>query len=486
MHLYPTRIKGLRWKLIRDPIYNYIFFSKEVEGRLLDTLYLQRLRRIRQLQVAYLVYPGADHSRFQHSLGTMHLSGLFAEQLLSVLEEYEDLEGYDKSELVEATRIAGLVHDLGHGPYSHAFEEAILFRSKELSKKELGNHELVGLALMRTEGFKNVIEECSSKANLEGLCDLVDKIMDDKKPADRIISLLRKTIKAWIYPADIMDFLMRDSYYTGTREYGTIDYYRLITYSYPYEDLIVLDRNALYSLRSFLQSRYYMFETVYLHKVCRSFDYMVQLMMKEASEYLELESRVLSILEGKPEAFLELDDFNVLYMINKIPSKDAKAERAKYYLKCLLERINLWKPVGQPIEITFPLDAMGHFMFKYGDIEKAARDIKDKVIEYMVKNDALKVYADDIWVDHNLKRTLPALPYPLETLRLAKLEEGVSIVSKVEVPKLLEESGLSPRVTFTLYVPSKLVKDTSLRVLMENIVDKVYSETFSVTKAITM
>ena len=77
--------RGLRWKLIRDPLYNYIPFNKDVEGEVIDTIYMQRLRRIRQLQIAYLVYPGADHTRFQHSIGVMHLAGMFSEHLLYCL-----------------------------------------------------------------------------------------------------------------------------------------------------------------------------------------------------------------------------------------------------------------------------------------------------------------------------------------------------------------------------------------------------------------
>ena len=480
------RSRRVKWKLIRDPIYNYIPFNKEVEGAIIDSIYLQRLRRIRQLQVAYLVYPGADHSRFQHSLGTMHLAGMFAEQLINIIEEHEGLRGYDRDELVEATRLAGLLHDLGHGPYSHAFEEAILYRSEELSRRGLGNHELVGLALLRSPEFSGLLKSAMENAGFPQLYDLVESIIDESKPTDPIIDVLRKTIKAWIYPADIMDFLLRDSYYTGTREYGTIDYYRLITYSYPHGDMIVLDRNAIHSLRSFLQSRHYMFETVYLHKVCRSFDRAVQEMLVKAKDLLGLEEKVLAIADDRPEEFLELDDFNILYMINRLEGGKPEADEAKHYLRSILDRRSLWKPVGQPIEIAFTSDATGHFLFKYSDAERAAKDLEKKVKEEMGKSEALKRYSEGVWVDHNLKRTLPALPYPLETLKLARRDRDVTVVSEVSLPKLLEESGLTPRISFTVYVPYKLSKDATLREAMEKIVEEVYKETFSTIKAVTM
>lgn len=485
MHPY-FRKKRVMWKLIRDPIYNYVPFNKEVEGSIIDTLYLQRLRRIRQLQVAYLVYPGADHSRFQHSLGTMHLAGMFCDRLLSFLEENEELEGYERDELLEACRLAGLLHDIGHGPYSHAFEEAILYKSRELEEKKLNNHELVGLELLKNQEFASRLESSSSKVGFESLYNLLLNILGEERRATPVLDVLRKTVKAWIYPADIMDFLLRDSYYTGTREYGTIDYYRLITYSYPYDRVIVLDKNAIHSLRSFLQSRYYMFETVYLHKACRTFERAVQEMLCEVNELLSLESRVLSLKEGDPREFLELDDFNILYMISRLEGKSGKVEKAKYYLKSLLERKSLWKQVGPSIEISFPYDTTGHFLFKYGDVERAARDIKSRIVEEMERIETLKPYIEEVWIDHNLKRTLPALPYPLETLKVARRDDGLTIVSEASIPRLLEESGLTPRISFNVYAPYKLAKDPSLRGIVEDIVGKVYKEAFSTIKSVTM
>lgn len=485
--MYPYfREKKVRLKLIRDPIYNYIPFNKEVEGYLIDTVFLQRLRRIRQLQVAYLVYPGADHSRFQHSLGTMHLAGMFCDRLLAVLEESEGLGGFERDELLEACRLAGLLHDIGHGPYSHAFEEAILYKSRELEDKGLNDHELVGLKMLRNTELRDKLEEASVKMGFDNLYELLLKILGGEESQHPIIEVLKKTVKAWIYPADIMDFLLRDSYYTGTREYGTIDYYRLITYSYPYEKMIVLDKNALHSLKSFLQSRYYMFETVYLHKACRSFEKAVQEMLSDVNEALSLESRVLGIAEGDPTGFLELDDFNILYMVSKVESRSENIERAKHYLRSLLERRSLWKQVGPTIELTFPYDTTGHFLFKYGDVERAARDIKERIVEEMEKNDVLKPYVEDVWVDHNLKRTLPALPYPLETLKMVRREERLTVVSEVSIPRLLEESGLTPRISFTVYVPYKVAKDHILRGYVEDIVEKVYKEAFSTIKTVTM
>ncbi|MCD6359277.1 MAG: HD domain-containing protein [Armatimonadetes bacterium] len=117
-----------RPKLIRDPIYNYIEINPD-EIAIVDHPLLQRLRHIRQLQTTYLTYVGGEHSRFQHSLGVMHLATEFAEHL-----------GGDEA-IIKATRMLGLLHDLGHGPYSHTFDDAIIQRSDELRKKGIKSHE---------------------------------------------------------------------------------------------------------------------------------------------------------------------------------------------------------------------------------------------------------------------------------------------------------------------------------------------------------
>ena len=111
---------------ITDPVHRYISFS-EVEKELIDTAVFQRLRRIRQLAGAHLVYPSAQHSRFEHSLGTMHVAGYAGETLLT--------KGYlDDEDKVRELRLAALLHDIGHGPFSHLFEEVLELRSREAMK----------------------------------------------------------------------------------------------------------------------------------------------------------------------------------------------------------------------------------------------------------------------------------------------------------------------------------------------------------------
>ncbi len=479
----------LEWEFFRDPIYNYIPYNKEIEGLIVDTFTVQRLRRIHQLQIAYLVYPGADHTRFQHAIGVMHLAGIFCEHILSTIESSGQVGSelvYDKNTMIEAIRLSGLMHDLGHGPYSHAFEEAILMSSKELKAKNLGDHEKVTTALIKHGEIWEKLGEAETNYGLNGLRELVIDVLSEydlKTPM--ITRLLQKTIKNWVYPADIMDFLLRDSYYTGTREYGTIDYYRLIFYSYPFKDLIVLDEKALFSLKGFLQSRTHMFESVYFHPVCRSFDHMVQVMMKKASEKLELESRVLSIIEGDPKRYLELDDYSILYMIWRLEDESGDVREAKMLLKDLLERKMRWKPIGTSIDIMFPSKDIPFFL-KYSYVEKAARDI-ETVLRELLEDSGMTDIIEDVWVDHSLKRTLPALPYPLESIKLAKKEgSSIKIKREIPIPQLLEESGLTPRVTFTVFGPYKLVKDPHTGSMLEKLARQAFSTVLGASAGITM
>jgi len=314
----------LTWDLIRDPIYDYIPYNKEVEAEVIDTLVFQRLRRIRQLQMAYYVYPGADHTRFQHSIGVMHVAGLFAQQLIKgLLRSFgeEGLKGYKAESLIEASRLAGLLHDLGHGPFGHAFEEAIL-SSNELSQKKLSDHERLGLLLVKYTEVEKIIKEAEN-LGLDNLYELVENILAEETPSCPLLQLFRKTVKAWLYPADILDFLMRDAYYAGTREYGSIDYLRLINHSHPYpeEDKynnIVIETKALGALRSYLYSRMSMYEYVYFHPVVTAFNRVLVEAMREADNYLGLTEAVEKLGEGEASDYISLDDWHIIIGFEKL------------------------------------------------------------------------------------------------------------------------------------------------------------------------
>ena len=296
---------------ITDPIHKHIRFTK-VEHDILDNQMFQRLRRIRQLAGAHLIYPSAQHSRFEHSLGTMHIAGYAAETLLS--------KGYlESEEEIQELRLAALLHDIGHGPFSHLFEEV-------LNEKNRKNHEDIGKEIILKSEISDIISryghDPSTISNLS--CGLSK------------IKFLNEII-AGSLSADIMDYLPRDGMFTGT-EYGNIDYHRLVTsFRVVTKNHLALDRSALYSFESMLISRYEMFKAVYFHKTVRSAEVMLLHSMLLADDQLNLTDISL-------ENFLELTDENVLERIislkhqNEIASKLAIDYRSRRLLKCVYER----------------------------------------------------------------------------------------------------------------------------------------------------
>ena len=296
---------------ITDPIHKHIRFT-EAEHDILDSQMFQRLRRIRQLAGAHLIYPSAQHSRFEHSLGTMHIAGYAGETLLS--------KGYlESEEEIQELRLAALLHDIGHGPFSHLFEEV-------LNEKSRKNHEDIGKEIILKSEISDIISrygyDSSTVSNLS--C------------GQSKIKFLNEII-AGSLSADIMDYLPRDGMFTGA-EYGNIDYHRLVTsFQVVTNDQLALDRSALYSFESMLISRYEMFKAVYFHKTVRSAEVMLLHSMLLADEQLNLTDISL-------ENFSELTDENVLERIislkdqNEIASNLATDYRSRRLLKCVYEK----------------------------------------------------------------------------------------------------------------------------------------------------
>lgn len=264
---------------ITDPIHRYIRFS-QVEKDVIDSPAFQRLRRIRQLAGAHLVYPSAQHSRFEHSLGAMHIAGLAGEGLLA--------KGHiDNAETVQELRLAALLHDIGHGPFSHLFEEVL----------EVGcgtGHEEMGGRIIRESEVADALERNGYGA------EHIARLSFGQSRTGFLNEIISGSLSA-----DIMDYLPRDSYFTGA-EYGAVDYYRLTSSFEVARRRLALDRSALNSLESMLISRYEMFKAVYFHKTVRSAEVMLLEAMIDADEVLHLTDTTLgNYLSLTDEATLE-------------------------------------------------------------------------------------------------------------------------------------------------------------------------------------
>jgi HD superfamily phosphohydrolase len=264
---------------ITDPVHRYIRFS-QVEKEVIDSPAFQRLRRIRQLAGAHLVYPSAQHSRFEHSLGAMHIAGLAGESLLD--------KGYiDHAEAVQDLRLGALLHDIGHGPFSHLFEEVLEYRRST-------THEEMGRRIILESEIADILGRHGHSADL--ICRL--------SFGQTKVNFMNEIISGGL-SADIMDYLPRDGLFTGA-EYAKVDYHRLLSSLEVSKNRLALNRSALNSLESMLISRYEMFKAVYFHKTVRAAEVMLLRSMIAADEALGLTDASLhNYLALTDEATLE-------------------------------------------------------------------------------------------------------------------------------------------------------------------------------------
>lgn len=293
------------WGMIKDPIYGYVHVS-EPEIDVIDTLPMQRLRRIKQLVFADYVYPGANHSRFEHSIGVMHLAGLLGESLpVEMLKED-----------VQKVRLAGLFHDLGHGPFSHTFEQILM---KKLNKT---HEDLTPWIIMGTE-LKDILAKHGFKA------DEVANLSVGRGNKEK--AFMNQIITSSV-DVDKMDFLVRDTHHTGA-EYGKVDIYRLIYTMGVADDNLVVDSSALPTLEAFLIARVESFRAIYYHKTARAAQILLVKAMEAADEELDLCGF------KSPEEYLEMDDYTVWSELKtcKKSSKIMKDLERRRLLKCAYE-----------------------------------------------------------------------------------------------------------------------------------------------------
>jgi hypothetical protein len=278
--------------LIADPIYHYILMTDQVEGEkterdVIDTPWVQRLRRIFQLQSARWVYPSAEHTRFQHSLGTMHVAGTFSEQLYPSLSQIDEAEIPSVHYVEELLRLGGLLHDVGHGPFCHFFDEQYLSRFGT-------NHEEIGQYIIRKKispilkrirrsphgPFKN--KEVIDPEQVAFLIKKPLKREDRKHP--RWLNHLRQLFRG-IFTFDNIDYVLRDAYMTGV-SIGPIDWRRLLHYTSFCREGLILDKRGLDALSMFLNARLYLYSNVYYHRTTRSIDLQLQEIFRETMEIL--------------------------------------------------------------------------------------------------------------------------------------------------------------------------------------------------------
>jgi len=296
------------WGEVQDPVYGYIYIT-EAEKTIIDSYPLQRLHRLKQLAGAEYVYPAANHTRFEHSLGVMYLAGLACEN--------SNLAEYLSKEEVQTVRLAGLLHDVGHGPFSHIYEHLLVKLNK--------THEDLTQWIIEKSEIRDKLRKLGQDPNTVAELAVGELPSQGKAFANQIIQSA--------FDVDKLDFVVRDTYHTGAK-YGYVDVFRLIHALDVLDGNLAVDLGALSALESLILARIESFKSIYFHRVARAAQIMLAAAMENAKDELGL------IDFKTPEEFLELNDYTVWTMLKKSEKSSKIIENLenRRLLKCAYEQ----------------------------------------------------------------------------------------------------------------------------------------------------
>ncbi|MGD2246859.1 MAG: HD domain-containing protein [Candidatus Methanofastidiosia archaeon] len=414
--------------LIRDPIHDYIVFDKvkfEFLLKILNSFEFQRLRRIKQMGTTYFVYPGADHSRFGHSIGTMWLAFKFGNKFTK--------DGLEISnDLMSKIVLTALIHDIGHGPFSHVFEKITRYNHEEMTLKFIEERLPEIITSFSSNEIKKILKK-ELEPNNAWIGDLLDSQID----------------------IDRMDFLLRDSLYTGVN-YGLFDiqrvFYSLTVGDIQDENHLMMRLKGLHAFEEFFIAYHHMYWQVYFHKTTRACEVLIEkifLRMEEIIEdiHIDISPQLEKLLTKKQldlNEFFILDDCTILETIKKCRnSKDI-------ILSDLCNRFfdrKLFKLIKKDTEISFKT------------FEKIQGFYERKNISYKY------YFANDDPEKISVER-----PVLEKGLLMGDIDKSGNVVGPVDF--LVKSKIIFPLYNtkykeFRMYCPANLVKD--LRNLLKNI-----------------
>lgn len=416
-------------KVFRDPLHDHIHISHQIILDLINSREFQRLRRIKQLGTAHYTFHGAEHSRFSHSLGVYELT----RKIINNFTRRYANDWDDQYRLV--TLCAALLHDIGHGPFSHTFEK--IFET---------DHEQFTIDIILQEGSEvNTILRSVS----ENFPNEVASVITKEHPNPQVVQLISSQIDA-----DRMDYLLRDAYFTGAT-YGSFDLSRIMRVMRPYPGGIAFDINGMHAVEDYILCRYQMYMQVYFHPVSRGMEVTLDRLLKRASDLHQ---------EGKLENMLPYLEpfFNNSYTLEDYLRLDDGV---------MLTAISMWanhndpylSQLAQMILNRTPLKSIEYNPDTDLDILEKLRDLVGKASfdkELFTGTNT----SSDISYDYKLKKKAPIMLYDTDG----------TVTELGEVSKIANILSDNIHGDHRLYVPREFVKQTDNETM--GIFADIYSE----------
>jgi HD superfamily phosphohydrolase len=331
--------------LLADPVYNFVKFTIPTRDRpneiterdLINSPWLQRLREIYQLQMVRLVYPGGEHTRFQHVMGAMHLGGRFADRVYNSLAHTQP-EVPSKPMVEETLRLTGLLHDVGHGPFGHFFDHNFLIPQFGITHEHIGEEVIVReLSKLVRKIRRSPVRSFESHERLDPrhIAYLINKQSHDSRGIPQWVRVLKPLVTG-VYTIDNLDYVSRDSYACGLST-GSLFVDRLLHYSFMSEQGLTLHQRGIPALKMFLAIRAYLYSNVYFHRTVRAFD----LHLKEIFE------PTLKLLFGKDprrnlRKYQKLTDQFLFAQVSSWNSSNAKKRKLAKEWSQILGRRKRW------------------------------------------------------------------------------------------------------------------------------------------------
>lgn len=377
-------------KIINDPVYGFINIDDELIFNIIAHPYYQRLRRINQMAMANLVYPGAVHTRLHHSLGAYHL-------MCNALAELKNKGVEITKEEEQGAKVAILLHDIGHGPFSHALENVLI---------EGMHHEAISLLLMQ-----DLNKQFSGK--LQIALDIFTDVYHKK--------FLHQLISGQL-DVDRMDYLTRDSFFSGVSE-GVIGYDRIIKMLIVHEGELMVEEKGIYSVEKFLVARRLMYWQVYLHKTVLCAEQMLVRIIRRAKQIKAFTKTPLNKIISHPdqvitiEEFCKLDDFDVVSAIKEWCTHQDKVLsilcegiinrrllKIKYFGEQVDEQLVIEKKAGVMQQFNIS-EADAEWLVFTGEAVSNTYNFQDEHIHILFKDGTVKDISevDNALINQNMK-----------------------------------------------------------------------------------